>query len=161
MISISDNDAANAVYDKVGEANVNATLGRLGLGSTKLVNRFGDNQTTLDPGQNHTSPSDMVELLDDIATNSLINATTSADIRGLLATNTDRSKLARLLPPTAAIAHKSGWYTGVANDVGIVTAPGGVRWTIAVFLDGVSDDETGNQAIAAASRAVYDAWTGG
>ena len=43
------------------------------------------------------------------------------DIRALLSRNTDRSKLVRLLPADAKVAHKSGWYESVANDVGIVT----------------------------------------
>ena len=72
----------------------------------------------------------------------------------------DRSKLARLLPPDARVAHKSGWYEGVANDVGIVTVDRvPTRWVIAVFADHVPDPETGNQTVAAISSAVYDAWT--
>ena len=34
------------------------------------------------------------------------------------------------------MAHKSGWYDGVANDVGIVTVDRvPTRWTIAVFTE--------------------------
>ncbi|HYY90027.1 MAG TPA: serine hydrolase, partial [Chloroflexota bacterium] len=65
----------------------------------------------------------------------------------------------RLLPGDARVAHKSGWYEGVANDVGIVTVDRtGARWIIAVFAQNVPDAETGNQLVAAVSRAVYDAW---
>jgi hypothetical protein len=57
------------------------------------------------------------------------------------------------------VAHKSGWYEGVANDVGIVTVDRvSARWTIAVFTEDVPDAETGNQVVAAISRAIYDAW---
>jgi beta-lactamase class A len=65
----------------------------------------------------------------------------------------------RLLPPDASVAHKSGWYDGVANDVGIVTVDRvPTRWVIAVFSENVADAETGNQLVAAISKAVYDAW---
>jgi beta-lactamase class A len=76
-----------------------------------------------------------------------------------MARNVDRSKLARLLPPDAQVAHKSGWYEGVADDVGIVTVDRlPVRWVVAVFTEGLPDAETGNQLVAAVSRAIYDAW---
>ena len=81
------------------------------------------------------------------------------NIRTLLSRNVDRSKLVRLLPPDARVAHKSGWYDGVANDVGIVTVDRvPARWVIAVFTENLPDAETGNQVVASISKAVYDAW---
>jgi beta-lactamase class A len=101
----------------------------------------------------------MARLLQLIATDQIVNAQTSGDIRSLLARNADRSKLVRLLPPDAQVAHKSGWYDGVANDAGIVTVDRvPAKWVIAVFTEHVPDAETGNQLVAAISRAVYDAW---
>ena len=101
----------------------------------------------------------MARLLELIANDRIVSAQVSGDIRGLLARNVDRSKLVRLLPADAQVAHKSGWYDGVANDVGIVTVsrvPS--RWVIAVFTENVPDAETGNQLVATISKTVYDAW---
>jgi hypothetical protein len=47
----------------------------------------------------------------------------------------------------------------VADDVGIVTVDRvPTRWTIAVFTENIPDGETGNQIVAALSKAVYEAW---
>jgi beta-lactamase class A len=90
----------------------------------------------------------------------VVSPQASADMRNLLARNVDRSKLVRLLPPDARVAHKSGWYDGVANDVGIVTVDRvPARWTIAVFTENLPDAETGNQLVAAISKTIYDAWS--
>jgi beta-lactamase class A len=103
----------------------------------------------------------MARLLELIATDQVLTPPATADIRSLLARNTDRSKLVRLLPGDARVMHKSGWYDGVANDVGIVTVDRtGAKWVIAVFTQNVPDAETGNQIVAAVSKAVYDAWAG-
>lgn len=158
MMSISDNEAANRLHDLVGEANVNGTMAKLGLPNTRLVNHFADTRSPRDPGQNTTTPADMARLLGLVAEGELVSAPVSADIRSLLERSSDRSKLARLLPADTRVAHKSGWYQGVANDVGLVTTGRGARWVIAVFTEGVADAETGNQTVAAISRAVYDAW---
>ena len=159
MISVSDNTAANEIASAIRPQSVNDTMARLGLGGTKFFNLFVDTRTPANPGQNQTTPANMARLLELIATDQIVNSQSSADIRSLLARNTDRSKLARLLPADARIAHKSGWYDGVANDVGIVTVDRvPARWAIAVLAQNLPDAETGNQLVAAVSKAVYDAW---
>jgi beta-lactamase class A len=159
MIAISDNTAANEVAGVVHPASVNDTMAKLGLGGTHFVNLFNDARSPSNPGENQTTAADMARLLQLIATDQIVNSQASADIRTLLARNADRSKLVRLLPPDASVAHKSGWYDGVANDVGIVTVDRvPTRWVIAVFSENVPDAETGNQLVAAISKAVYDAW---
>jgi beta-lactamase class A len=161
MMAVSDNIAANEVGDVVGMQAVNDTMASLGLKGTRFVNTFTGARSQANPGQNQTTPANMTRLLELIATDQIVNANVSADLRTFLARNTDRSKLVRLLPPEAKVAHKSGWYEGVANDVGIVTINGKqARWVISVFSQTVPDAETGNQLVAAISRAVYDAWAG-
>ncbi len=159
MIAISDNTAANQIANTVHAQSVNDTMAKLGLNSTRFMNLFNDMRSPSNAGENQTSPSNMARLLQLIATDQVVNPQVDADIRGLLARNADRSKLVRLLPADAQVAHKSGWYDGVANDVGIVTVDRiPTRWVIAVFSENLPDAETGNQLIAAISKAVYDAW---
>jgi beta-lactamase class A len=159
MISVSDNTAANQIAGAIHPKSVNDTMARLGLSGTRFFNLFSDSRSSATPGMNQTTPANMARLLELVATDQIVSPQVSADIRTFLSHNTDRSKLARLLPADAAIAHKSGWYDGVANDVGIVTVDRvPVRWTIAVFSENIPDAETGNQIVAAMSKLVYDAW---
>ena len=159
MIAVSDNTAANQIADLIHPQAVNDTLARLGLAGTHFLNLFTDGRSSSNPGQNVTTPANMARLLELIATDQIVNPQVSADIRTLLARNADRSKLARLLPPDARVEHKSGWYDGIANDVGIVTVDRvPTRWVVAVFTENLPDAETGNQTVALISRAIYDAW---
>jgi len=159
MIAISDNSAANQIAGAIHPQSVNDTMAHLGLGGTLFENLFSDARSASSPGMNETTPANMAHLLELIATDQIVSPQASADIRALLARNVDRSKLVRLLPSDARVAHKSGWYDGVANDVGIVTVDrASTRWVIAVFTENLPDAETGNQIVAAISKAVYDAW---
>jgi beta-lactamase class A len=159
MVAVSDNSAANQIADAIHPQSVNDTMAKLGLGGTHFLNLFTDARSASSPGMNQTTPGNMARLLELIATDQIVNPQVSSDIRALLSRNVDRSKLVRLLPPDARVAHKSGWYDGVANDVGIVTVDRvPARWVIAVFTENVPDAETGNQIVAAISKAVYDAW---
>lgn len=159
MIAISDNSAANQIADAIHPQSVDDTMAHLGLSGTRFENLFSDARSPANPGMNETTPANMARLLNMIATDQIVNPQVSGDIRALLARNVDRSKLVRLLPPDARVAHKSGWYDGVANDVGIVTVDrASARWVIAVFSENLPDAETGNQIIATVSKTIYDAW---
>lgn len=159
MIAISDNTAANQIASAVHPQSVNETMAKLGLADTHFVNLFNDGRSSSNAGGNVTTPANMAQLLQLIATDQIVSSQASGDIRSLLARNADRSKLVRLLPGDAQVGHKSGWYDGVANDVGIVSVDRvPTRWVIAVFTQNIPDAETGNQLVAAISKAVYDAW---
>jgi len=159
MVAVSDNSAANQIAAAIHPQSVNDTMAKLGLGGTHFLNLFSDARSPTNPGMNQTTPGNMARLLELVATDQLVSPQVSGDIRTLLSRNVDRSKLVRLLPPDARVAHKSGWYDGVANDVGIVTVDRvPARWVIAVFTENLPDAETGNQIVASISRAVYDAW---
>ena len=158
MIVVSDNDAANHLFDLLGPDAINRSLANWGLSSTKLVHHFSDTGAGATTPGNRTTAADMLRLVDLVASGQLVSPYASTDMRGLMARNQDGSKLARPLPSGTIVAHKSGWFDGLSNDVGIVTA-GKSSWDIAVFAQGVPDAETGNQVVAAVSKAVYDAWS--
>jgi beta-lactamase class A len=159
MVAISDNTAANEIADAIHPQSVNDSMAKIGLSGTHFLNLFDGPRISQNPGENQTTPANMARLLELVANNQIVSAQVSGDIRNLLSRNTDRSKLVRLLPADAQVAHKSGWYDGVANDVGIVTVSRGpTRWAIAVFSENIPDAETGNQLIATISKTVYDAW---
>ena len=156
MVAVSDNDAANRLIDRLGPRAINGGMSALGLGTTRVVNHFGVARPA-GGGLNQTTPAEMARWLELLATDQLISAPASREMRTLLARTADGSKIGRGLPPGAGLAHKSGWYGGVANDVGIVTH-GPSRYVLAVFTEGIPDGETANQTVAAVARTVHAAW---
>lgn len=159
MIVLSDNDAANRLLELFGARGVNANLQALGLIGTRLINPFGSVPAS-GGASNVTTPSDMVRLMDLLASDQLVSAPASREMRALLLQSQDGSKLKRGLPTDARLAHKSGWFDGVANDVGIVTQ-GNTTYVIAVFTDGIPNAETANQTIGAVAKTVHEAWGAG
>ena len=97
MIAVSDNTAANQIADAIHPQSVNDSMAKIGLGGTHFVNLFTDarsRRTRREPDH----AREMARLLELIANNQIVSPQVSGDIRGLLARNTDRSKLVRLLP---------------------------------------------------------------
>jgi beta-lactamase class A len=156
MIVASDNDAANRIMEALSTRAVNANLQALGLASTRLGNPFGLARATGVP-LNVTTPADMSRMMDMLAGEQLVSSAASREMRALLLQSQDGSKLKRGLPLEARIAHKSGWYDGVANDVGIISH-GSSSYVLAVFTEGIADAEIANQTIASVSQTVHAAW---
>jgi LysM repeat protein/beta-lactamase class A len=156
MIIASDNDAANRIMEALSTRAVNANLQALGLAGTRLGNPFGLALATGKP-LNVTTPVDMTRMLDMLASEQLVSSAASREMRALLLQSQDGSKLKRGLPLDARIAHKSGWYDGVANDVGIITH-GQSSYVLSVFTEGIADAEIANQTIASVAQTVHSAW---
>jgi beta-lactamase class A/LysM repeat protein len=156
MIVASDNDAANRIMELLSTRAVNANLQALGLASTRLGNPFGLAHVTGTP-RNLTTPLDMSRMMDLLAREQLVSSTASREMRGLLLQSQDGSKLKRGLPLDARVAHKSGWYDGVANDVGIISH-GQSSYVLSVFTEGIADAEIANQTIASVAQTVHAAW---
>lgn len=158
MIVLSDNPSANRLVNLVGAGRINATMANLGLKSTVLRNLFEGAALPGWNGQlNQTSPGDMLALLQRISSEQLISPSSSRAIRDLMLATRDSTRLPRLLPSEARIAHKSGWYQGVSNDVGIVYTPTG-RFIVAVFVTGTNDAAAANDFIAAVGQSLYKTW---
>jgi beta-lactamase class A/LysM repeat protein len=156
MIVSSDNDAANRIMEALSTRAVNANLQALGLASTRLGNPFGLARATGNP-LNVTTPIDMSRLMDMLAGEQLVSSAASREMRALLLQAQDGSKLRRGLPLDARIAHKSGWYDGVANDVGIISH-GSSSYVLSVFTEGIADPEIANQTIASVAQTVHSSW---
>jgi beta-lactamase class A len=158
MIVLSDNQAANRLINRLGSTKINATMAQLGFKSTILRNFFEGAALPSFNGQlNQTSPGDMVALLTRITTEQLISPTSSRAMRDLMLATRDTSRLPRLLPTEARVAHKSGWYQGVSNDVGIVYSPLG-KFVVAVFTNGSDDSAGESKFIAEVGQTLYKTW---
>jgi beta-lactamase class A len=144
MITRSDNSTANLLLDRVGVANVNATMRALGLEATRIARE-----------QLTTSAYDMLRLLERIARGQGPSAASSAAMLQLLLAQRVNDRLPAQLPPGTPVAHKTGNLPEIAHDVGIVYSPGA---TFVIALLAAEAPEVGavTQAEAALARAVYD-----
>lgn len=159
MVVFSDNDSANRLMDLLGAKTINSGAAARGLTASRVVNHFGS-QSTGSGEYNQSTPNDMLRLLELLATDQLASSAASKEMRALLLKATDATKIRQGLPIDATLAHKSGWFESVANDVGIVYHPRG-SYVLSVFTEGVNDPTRANETIAAIARTIHKAWAGG
>jgi beta-lactamase class A len=149
MIQESDNIAALVLLNAAGSENVNATLERLGLDGTRVVDRRRGER-----GEHVTTPRDMATLLTTIANGQLIDAEVSESALELLELKQASTWLGEGLPWWVKVAHKWGDLPDARHDAGIVFTPRGTY--VAVVLTEDARPEEAERAIARVAQAGYD-----
>jgi D-alanyl-D-alanine carboxypeptidase (penicillin-binding protein 5/6) len=129
MIAYSDNTATNLVVDQIGLPATTEFMQRLGLPETRLNSKVYRRDTTVDPersqqfGLGSTTAAEMVRLLEMLARGEAVGADASGRMLEHLRACEDPTKIVRLLPTTAKVAHKSGEVSATRCEAGLVEGP--------------------------------------
>lgn len=122
MLRTSDNTAANILLDLIGIGEVNETMTRLGVTSTRLRRRFMDLAASAAGRDNTTCAGDILTLLSLLRSNAVPHA---ARLRAMLQHDPRTEAATFDLPPSADLARKGGILDNTLHDAGMLTGPGG------------------------------------
>ncbi|MEO6213856.1 MAG: serine hydrolase [Vicinamibacterales bacterium] len=154
MVVLSDNTATNVLIDAVGMEKVTARMAGAGLPSLKLRRKMIDLEAARRGDENVGSPSDVATLLGMIYRGEGLTKDSASAIVAILK-KPKVTALRRGVDAGVDVANKPGMLDGVEADAGIVYLPGRPYIFVATttFLN---DNTAGEEAITAASRAVFD-----
>ena len=154
MVVLSDNTATNVLIDVVGMEKVNARLRALGLPQTKLRRRMIDLEAARRGDENVSTPAEIAKLLQIVYRGDGLSKTSQEALLGIL--KKDKvTPMRQGIPADVEVANKPGSLEGVAVDAGIVLLKNRpyVFVAMSTYLE---HEETGDAAITAASRIVFD-----
>ena len=189
MMTVSDNTATDLLLDRVTKERVEATMTRYGLDSIRipfdiremlmeLVDldhrepggydelrkrlrlSVGSGGRSMIPEQaDRATPADLCRLLERIESRAILGPDGCEAVLELMKRIQAGTRIPGLLPKGTVVAHKTGSYRRLRNDIGIVYAPNG-PYAIAIMArelprDNLDDD----RAIAQLSLAVWDEFT--
>ncbi|MCJ7552413.1 MAG: class A beta-lactamase-related serine hydrolase, partial [Ignavibacteriaceae bacterium] len=137
MITRSDNASANCLIDVAGRPNIDSLLHYYGWYGSEVTRKFLK-RAFEDPGYENVRGTETCALhaadfMYRIYTNKLVNPWVSMQMKALLGSQLDKSKIAAGLPLNAMYYNKTGWFSYWTNDVGIVD-DGNVKYIIACFM---------------------------
>jgi beta-lactamase class A len=112
------------------------------------------------PDNDITTPRDMLRLHEAIEQGEGLSESGQAAVLDIL----KRQKLSERIPahlPTGVVcAHKTGSLRGVRNDVGIVYAPDGTTYALAILVKGAPDGVAGTRLVGDVSKVIYEYFVG-
>jgi beta-lactamase class A len=133
MITISDNSPARALLRIEDAHNVNATMSRLGLASTRINVDLPEEEQVVP--FNTTTARDMERFFVGLLRGAVVGRQQSADMLGVLRRQQINDRLPAGLPEGTEIAHKTGNLPGFAHDAGVIYTRTGPRVVVVLTSD--------------------------
>lgn len=156
MITVSSNFATNLLIDKVGAANIVATMHGLGLDEVHVLRGVEDDKAYQKGMNNTVTAAGLMGLFRLMALGKLVShAACDSMIRVLLDQHYNEIITARL-PAGVKVAHKTGWIKGINHDSGIVFLPDGRKYVLVLLSKDVVNEKAAIHAMAAVSEIVYN-----
>lgn len=150
MITISDNNAALLLSEKLRLKNVSSFLGRQGFVSSRVGT--GNEPTT--------SPLEVALFLKSLYEGKIVDNIYSKKMLDLLRWQKLNNKIPKYLPENLIIAHKTAELDEFNHDGGIVFAPNGDYIIVVMSKSDVSSRYLAEERIAVVSREVYKYFNG-
>ena len=147
MITVSDNVATNLIIDRLGMETIQSWIDKAGLAETRIERRMMDRAAMAAGRGNWTSAADMETILAAIAAGTCVSGGVSREMRRVLEAQQIQDRLARRLSYGVRVANKTGNFSDVIHDTGIVAWPGATL-VIAALTQGVGLPWQGMDTIA-------------
>ena len=130
MITVSSNEAAITLSEKIGWDRLDDIAKNIGLKNTSLYSPIT------------TTPEDITNLLNLIVTGRALDPSNSARMKELLLKQKINDRIPLLLPSGVPVAHKTGELDDVRHDAGIVYGPKSTYIITLMSKDIKSETET-------------------
>jgi len=156
MITESSNLATNLVIERVGAANVMATMREMGANDIRVLRGVEDNKA-FERGMNNTTTAyDLMVLFGQIAAGTAVDPASCEAMIRILLDQHFKEVIAGKLPAGVRVASKSGWITGSCHDSGIVFLPDGRKYVVVLLSRGIADHAAAVSIEATVSKLIYD-----
>lgn len=145
MITISDNESAILLAEKIGWVNIQSQLEKEKIIGFDLTSENSP----------YTTATATLNLLERIYHNTAVSNNASKQMKDLLLAQKINDRIPKYLPEEVKVAHKTGEIDSFKHDAGMVF--GQKSHYIFVFLSETSSPQDAAETIATLSKKIYDA----
>jgi beta-lactamase class A len=155
MITASSNLATNLLIEKLGVANIRATVHSLHADGMNVLRGVEDNKAFSKGLNNTTTAHGLLQLLDAIARGDAVGQESSRKMIEILERQKFNEGIPAGLPPGTRVAHKTGEITKIHHDAAIVFAP--KPFVLVILVRGLADTKESAALMADITRLIYRA----
>ena len=155
MITESDNSSTNILMSMIGSMSaVNNDIKNWGLKNTHIQTWLPDLS-----GTNYTTTKDLTTMLHNLDNEAFLALESRASIFDYMGHVKNNRLLAAGIPSNASIAHKTGDIGEMLGDAGIIYAPNGRKYIVAIMVKRHHNDYSAKDFIVKASQTIYNYMT--
>jgi beta-lactamase class A len=153
MITVSSNLATNLLIDKLGVANIRATVHSLHADGMNVLRGVEDNKAYEKGLNNTTTARGLLTLLEAIATGRAVDQEASRQMIAILQRQTFNEGIPAGLPASTRVAHKTGELPKLHHDAAIVFAPR--PFVLVILVRGMAERKDSAALMADIARSIY------
>jgi len=133
MISLSDNIAANIIFDALGSSKLNSFCESYGINDTKIYKKYYDGNKAFP--SNHTTTEDLTKML--VLLENRVSVENSLAIKAIefMKETVNKNKIALYAPEDVVIANKTGCLSRFSGDMALVYYPDREPIAMAVVVE--------------------------
>jgi len=161
MITKSSNFATNLIIEKVGARNVTQSMRELGARDIQVLRGVEDSLAFAQGLNNKVTALDLMIIFQKMALGETVNPQASKAMIAILLDQKFSEVIPAKLPKEVRVAHKTGSFTGVRHDSGIVFLPDGRKYVLVILSRELVDDKAATEAMARVSELIYEHVTKG
>jgi len=158
MISLSDNVAANIIFDALGRAKLDSFCERYQLNDTKVYKKFYDGDRSLP--SNYTTTDDLTKMLVLLENRVFLENSLANQGIGYMIKTVDKARIALYAPADTVIANKIGFISRLASDMALVYFPEREPIALTIAVEGVAkkaiDQDSANKLIGTLAREIIN-----
>lgn len=158
MISLSDNVAANIIFDALGRSKLDSFCERYGLKDTKIYKKFYDGDKSLP--SNYSTTDDLVKMLVLLENRVFLEDNLASQGIEYMIKTVDKDRIALYTPEDAVIANKIGFLSRLASDMALVYYPDREPIALTIVVEDVNgkeiNQEKANKLIGTLSKEIID-----
>jgi beta-lactamase class A len=155
MITMSSNMATNILIEKAGAQNVTQTMRSYGADSIMVLRGVEDIKAYERGLSNRTTALDELIIYERLGRGQAVNKEASQAMIEILKQQKFNEMIPARLPDDVAVAHKTGWITGVNHDSGLVILPDGQKYVLILLSKNAPNRENVISTFADISNLIY------
>lgn len=153
MITVSSNFATNLLVEKVGVANIRATVSAFHADGMNVLRGVEDNKAYEKGMNNTTTARGLLVLLEAIAKGEAVDPESSRQMVDILSRQKFNEAIPAGLPAGTRIAHKTGDVTKIHHDAAIVYGPR--PFVLVILVRGMAQLKDSSVLMADIARRIY------
>lgn len=158
MIVRSSNLATNLLMERIGTANINAFIRKLGISDMNIIRGVEDKKAYERNLNNSASVRSTNMMMRLIAEGKVISKQACDEMIAILLGQEFNESIPALLPASVKVAHKTGWIGTFYHDTGIVFPPNRKPYVLTLFTHGFPEDNENeaHDCMAQISKIIYE-----
>jgi beta-lactamase class A len=155
MITVSSNFSTNLLIALVNAQHVSETMKELGAGDIHVLRGVEDNKAFAKGMNNMVTANGLLTIFKKIALGKAVSPEASAAMIKILLDQHFNEVIPGKLPSSVKVAHKTGSFTGVHHDSGIVFIPDGRKYVLVILSKNLQNDDEAVRTMASVSEMIY------